>query len=853
MMNQVRSFTVLPALPDTLKPLRDLAYNLWWTWNPDAIELFRRLDVDMWRELKHSPVGMLARLPQERLDRLARDPAYIASLSRVLDSLEVYIKRPGWFDENYCNEPLGTIAYFSAEFGLHECLPIYSGGLGVLAGDHLKSASDLGLPLIGMGLLYRQGYFHQYLTNDGYQFEDYPDLDFSLLPVTPVQDEDGKQLFITVDVGGRAVNVNIWKTQVGKIPLYLLDTNVPSNRPDDRDINARLYGGDQEMRIRQEIVLGIGGMRALAALGIDPAVCHMNEGHSAFLAVERVKQRMKRNNLNFEEAREIVATGTVFTTHTPIPAGIDTFPSPLVSKYLSSYCRDVGIGVEKLIELGRKNPIDSNEPFSMAVLALRLSYLSNGVSQIHGDVSRKMFSNVYPGVPIPEVPITSVTNGVHIRSWLARDMTHLFDQYLGPQWADDPFNEAVWQRVDLIPDAELWRYHERLRERLVGFARRRLKQQLIARGAPPAEVDSSDEVLDPEALTLGFARRFAPYKRANLILYYDPDRLTKILSDPHKPVQVVVAGKAHPKDELGKELIKKIIEFSKKPALRNRIVFLEDYDMSIARLLIEGIDVWINTPIKLHEASGTSGMKVIPNGGINLSVLDGWWPEAFDGTNGWAIGDRRIYGNQDYQNFMEAESVYELLEKEIVPMFYDRSADGLPRRWITMMKSSMKTCCPVFNSNRMVREYTEHFYLPANRRWHRFSKDDFKVTRDVASWRHKLLDKWDQVNIESVEAEIPKETTVGTELPVTANISLGSIDPQEVSVELFYGPVDARGMITTGNSAPMTCESQNGEVTYRYFGTIPCEYSGQYGYALRIVPNHPEMAARYHVGLVRWG
>ncbi|UCD28188.1 MAG: alpha-glucan family phosphorylase, partial [Planctomycetota bacterium] len=654
-MNQVRSFTVLPALPDTLKPLRDLAYNLWWTWNPEAIELFRRLDVDLWRELKHSPVGMLAHLRQERLDRLARDPAYVASLSRVLDSLQAYLKRPSWFDEHYCNEPTGSIAYFSAEFGLHECLPIYSGGLGVLAGDQLKSASDLGLPLVGVGLLYRQGYFHQYLTNDGYQFEDYPDLDFSLLPVKPIIDDDGKQLFVTVDVGGRPVHANVWKVQVGRIPLYLLDTNVSGNRPDDRDITARLYGGDQEIRMRQEIVLGIGGMRTLAALGIDPSVCHMNEGHSAFLAVERIKQRMQRDKLNFEEAREIVATGTVFTTHTPVPAGIDSFPTPMVSKYLGSYCKDLSINVERLIELGRKNPADNNEPFCMAVLALRLSYLSNGVSKLHGEVSRKMFSNVYPGVPINEVPITSITNGVHIRSWLARDMAHLFDQYLGPQWAEDPFNEAVWQRVELIPDAELWRCHERLRERLCGFTRRRLKHQLIARGAPPAEVDSADEVLDPEALTLGFARRFAPYKRATLIMY-DPDRLTRILTDPHKPVQIIVAGKAHPKDELGKELIKKIMEFNKKPNLRNRIVFLEDYDMSIARLLIEGVDVWINTPIKLHEASGTSGMKVTPNGGINMSVLDGWWPEAFDGSNGWAVGDRRIYGNQDYQNFMEAES-----------------------------------------------------------------------------------------------------------------------------------------------------------------------------------------------------
>jgi len=499
------------------------------------------------------------------------------------------------------------------------------------------------------------------------------------------------------------------------------------------------------------------------------------------------------------------------------------------------------------------NAGDNNEPFSMAVLALRLSYLSNGVSQLHGEVSRKMFSAVYPGVPVNEVPITSITNGVHIRSWLSSEVAHLFDQYLGPQWADDPLNQTVWRRVDLIPDAELWRSHERLRERLVAFCRRRLKLQLIARGAPPAEIDAADEILDPEALTLGFARRFATYKRATLLMR-DLERLTKILTDADRPVQLIVAGKAHPKDEAGKELIKRIVQVAKRPNLRTRLVFLEDYDMSITRSLVWGVDVWVNTPIKLHEASGTSGMKVIPNGGLNMSVLDGWWPEAFDGTNGWAIGDRRIYGNQDYQDFMESNSLYELLEKEIVPMFYDRGSDGLPRRWIAMMKSSMESCCPVFNTNRMVREYAERFYLPAAERWYRFSQDNYKVTREVAAWRRKVIERWNDVQIEAVEADLPEVATVGNQLPVKARVRLGSLDPKEVSVELYYGPLDARGLITMGSSSPLHCEGKDGSADiFRYTGVIPCEYSGHYGYALRILPHHPEMTARYHVGLVRWG
>lgn len=852
-MNPVRSFTVLPRLPESLKPLRELTYNLWWTWNPAAIELFRRLDLDLWRELRHNPVAMLAKLRQERLDRLARDPAYIASLKRVLESLQAYLERPTWFEEQFPKEAIGTIAYFSAEFGLHECLPIYAGGLGVLAGDHLKSASDLGLPLVAVGLLYRQGYFHQYLTNDGYQFEDYPDLDFSQLPVQAVRDENGDQLTVSVDVGLHPVDASIWQVTVGKVKLYLLDTNVLTNRPEDRDITARLYGGDQEMRIRQEIVLGIGGVRALSKLGIHPSVCHMNEGHSAFLAVERIHEQMRENGLTFREAREAVATGSVFTTHTPVPAGIDRFSPQLVTRYLGSYCQALGINLDTLLELGRMNVADKAEPFCMAVLALRLSYLSNGVSQIHGDVSRKMFSGVYPGVPVNEVPITSITNGIHTRSWLSRDFAHLFDQYLGPQWVDDPVNTATWQRVDLIPDAELWRSHERLRERLVGFARRRVRMQFISRGAPPAEVDTADEILDPEALTIGFARRFASYKRA-LLLFRDQERLTRILTDPHRPVQILIAGKAHPKDEGGKELIKRIVQFAKQPHLRNRIVFIEDYDMTVARLLIEGVDVWLNTPIKLHEASGTSGMKVAPNGGLNMSILDGWWPEGYDGTNGWAIGDRRIYGNQDYQDFMESESIYDLLEKEVIPRFYDRGSDSLPRRWIQMMKSSMRTCGPMFSAHRMVREYTERFYLPAARRWARFVQDGYVVTKQVATWRHKVQEKWDEVHIEGVEAEIPEEPHVGQNLPVNAEIKLGSIKPEEVSVELYYGPLDPRGAITTGASVPLQCNGCNGAPgVYKFTGVLPCEYSGQYGYALRIVPYHPEMAARYNVGLVRWG
>jgi len=595
-------------------------------------------------------------------------------------------------------------------------------------------------------------------------------------------------------------------------------------------------------------------MRALAALGIDPSVCHMNEGHSAFLSLERIRQRMEKDSLSFDEAREAVAASNVFTTHTPVPAGIDTFPVALIEKYLGSYCRSMNLSIKDLLALSRMNPADPQEPFCMAVLALRLAHRCNGVSQLHGEVSREIFARVWPGVPSHEVPISAITNGVHMRSWLSVEMAHLFDRYLGPQWAEDPVDHTIWKGVDGIPDAELWRSHERLRERLVVDARRRLKAQLRSRGAPPAEVDMADEVLDPEALTIGFARRFAPYKRATLILR-DAPRLMRLLEDTDRPIQFIFAGKAHPKDETGKEMLKKLVQFIKDPRVRHRIVFLEDYDMNIARSLVQGVDVWLNNPMKRHEASGTSGMKVTPNGGINMSVLDGWWPEAFDGTNGWVIGDRRIYNNDAYQDHLESQGLYDLLEKEIVPTFYDRGPDGLPRRWIARMKASMRTIPPVFNTNRMLREYVERMYLPAAEQWLELQRDRFSPARDLAAWRARLQQRWNDLRIESVSAELPRELVVGQRVPVVADVFLGAIPPSDVTVELYYGLVNARGQITEAQAVPMRPQDGNGSANgrYRYVGEIPCGLSGAHGYAVRILPAHKNPIARYNLGLVRWG
>ena len=851
-MKLIRSFTVVPSLPEPLQRLGELAYNLWWLWNADAEELFRRVDLDRWESVEHNPVRLLGEVPQDRLERLADDGAFLAHMERVLENFDLYMSQKTWYADQFGESTQGTIAYFSAEFGLHMSLPIYSGGLGVLAGDHLKSASDLGLPLVGVGLLYRQGYFHQYLTNDGWQFEDYPDTDFHHLPITPVRNEKGDALQISVEMQNHTMLARVWKIQVGRVPLYVLDSDIAENPPEFREITRRLYGGDKEMRIRQEMLLGIGGTRALSQMGIIPAVCHMNEGHSAFLALERVRQIMGQSSLSFDEAREAVAASTVFTTHTPVPAGIDSFNPAMVESYLAPLARALGLSKQKLLALGRHRADDAEEEFCMALLAFRLAASSNGVSQLHGDVSRKMFQPVWPGLPTDEVPIQAVTNGVHVRTWLSLEFAHLFDRYLGPRWANNPVDQAIWQRINEIPDAEVWRSRERLRERLVAATRTRLRRQLERGGAPPAAVRKADEALDPEALTIGFARRFAPYKRATLFMR-NPDRLLRILSDPHRPVQFIVAGKAHPRDDLGKELIKHVVEFTKRSDVRGHIVFLEDYDLRLAEYLVQGVDVWLNTPKKLHEASGTSGMKVLPNGGINLSIRDGWWAEAYDGENGWAIGDDRHYDNDEYQDYVESECIYDLLEQEIIPKFYKRGRDGVPRQWVARMKASMRTLLPRFNTNRMVREYTEKMYRAALERWADLTRDECRVARDLAGWRSALRQHWGEIRVESVQAGGNCEFRVGSEVHVTADVHLGPVQPDSVEVQLYHGRVDAHDQLYEAHAVPMRCEGPAGDGRYRFIGAVPCVATGHCGYTVRILPHHPDLGSPFNAGLVRWG
>lgn len=851
-MKYVRTFVVVPKLPELLEPLRQLAYNLWWTWNPAATDLFRRLDVNLWRKVGHNPVSLLAQIGQERLEQVARDDAYIAQLCRVMDSFYVYSNSRTWFEETFPEERGRTIAYFSAEFGLHESMPIYSGGLGVLAGDHLKSASDLGIPLVAVGLAYRQGYFKQQITEDGWQLESYPVHDLHQWCATPVKDGAGGVLKVSVPLGKQAIVAAVWLVQVGRVRLYILDADVPENPPELRAVTGRLYGGDRTMRIRQEILLGIGGLRALRSVGVNPDVCHMNEGHAAFLALERMRQAMQEHGLSYREAREAISGGNIFTTHTPVPAGIDRFEPRLVEEHLDWMARELGIGMHELLALGREHPDRLDEEFCMPLLALRLAYRSNGVSKLHGEVARNMWQGYWPGIPAEEVPILHVTNGIHTRTWMSPTMADLFEQYLGPGWPEAAEDDPVWKRIDEIPDAELWRVHVRRREWMIAAVRRRLREQLKGRGAPPAEVKAAEEVLDPEALTIGFARRFAPYKRAALVLR-NLDRLARIVLNKDRPVQFIFAGKAHPNDGAGKELIKQIAAVCARPEFRRRIVFLENYDISLARVLVQGVDVWLNNPLRLHEASGTSGMKVPANGGLNLSCLDGWWPEAYNGENGWAIGDGRVYDDLAYQDHVESESLYTLLEREIIPLFYERTVDDLPRGWVARMKESMKTLMPVFNTNRMLREYAQKMYLPALRRAHKVSADGFALARSLATWKERLRKHWHEVRVTEVRAEPRDELKVGDALPLRARVHLGPIPPEDVAVEAYYGPLTATGEISGGRSVRLGFAGHEADGEHVFEGSVPCETSGRAGYAIRVVPCHDDLADRYDQGLVVWG
>ena len=855
MVKPVATVSVVPNLPESLECLIELAHNLRWSWDSETTTLFRRLDPELWESTEHNPVWMLGLVSQDRLNAVQSDPAFMAFFHRVYSDFGDYMSAMDtWYERKYGHLEKPIIAYFSMEFGLTECFQNYSGGLGVLSGDHLKSASDLGLPLVGVGLIYQEGYFRQYLNADGYQQESYPLNDFSNLPITLVRDSRGAPVKISVPMPGRELVAQIWKVQVGRVPLYLLDSNIPDNALDeDRNLTDRLYGGDRRTRIRQEILMGIGGIRALEALGLRPTICHMNEGHSAFLILERIRQLMNEHKITFAQAKEICKASNVFTIHTPVPAGLERFGFDLIDEHFTEYYQQLDLTRTEFIDLGRENMGDY-ELFSMSVWAESMAAGSNGVAKLHGNVSRNMWHWRYPRVPVNEVPIDAVTNGVHMQSWVSNEMRGLFDRYLDPAWRTNESEPAIWQDVDNIPDAELWRTHERRRERLVAFARSRLRAQLERRGASQTALDAADEVFNPDALTIGFARRFATYKRATLI-FSDIERLKRLVNDPERPIQFIFAGKAHPHDEAGKSLIRDITKISQQPEFRHQVVFLENYDIQIARYMVQGVDVWLNNPRRPKEASGTSGMKVIYNGGLNCSILDGWWDEGYSPDVGWAIGNGEEYSEQQegHQDYIESQALYNILEQDIIPTFFGRDRSGLPREWIEKIKCSMKKLAPYFTTHRMVQEYTDRYYMPTYALVRRISEPDFSVGIDYADWRNNLARVWDQIRIHDVNVTETR-VKVGTALTVTALVNLGELTPEDVCVQLYYGFLDTLGDIRPEGSENIGMESQgrHSDGLFIYTASISYSNSGDRGMSVRVLPCNDLLSSSIQPGLITW-
>jgi starch phosphorylase len=850
-MKEVVVYTVVPRLPERLKPLEEMAKNLWFCWNLEVIDLFRSIDPGLWEETGHNPLAMVSSLANDRIKELLEDDGFLLEMDRITAEFRRYMGEKKTYGFGL-EAPIDfTIAYFSAEYGLTDCLPIYSGGLGILSGDHVKSASDLCIPMVGVGLLYQKGYFRQYLNVDGWQQETYPENDFHVLPVILERDEKGDPLTIEVPFRNRSVKVRIWRIQVGKIPLYMLDTNTVLNSEEDRDITSHLYGGDKEMRLKQEIVLGIGGVRALHRLGIRPIVYHMNEGHSSFALLERIRLLMEEHRLTFQEAREAVYCSSVFTTHTPVPAGIDIFDQSLIASTFGDYVRSLGISVETLLRLGVQDDHGKSEPFNMAVLALKNVARTNGVSDLHRVVSRRMWKRIWPELPEVDIPIHGITNGIHIPSWISDDMAHLLDRYLGRRWTEDPDNIKIWERINHIPDLELWRTHERRRERLVGFARRKLQEQLQRWGAKKVEIQAASEALNPQALTIGFARRFATYKRGDLILK-DPARLASILNDPQHPVQIIFAGKAHPQDESGKEVIKNINHLARQPEFSQRIVFIEDYDLTVARYLVQGSDIWLNNPLRPLEACGTSGMKAAANGGLNMSVLDGWWAEGYQPGLGWAIGGGEEYENPAYQNQIESQTIYNLLEKTIVPLFYERGRDNLPREWIGMMKKSMQTLAARFNSHRMLEDYVHRFYLPSAVNWNKIQSDRFSGVRNLSAWMDRVKASWQQLRIVETKTDSRAGIQSGGSLKVEVTLQLGQLSPNDLSVDIYYGRVDSKADFLDRSTLTLRDFTQKGNQTV-FRGEVPCQDVGRFGFRVRILPSHPLLSNPYSLGLILWG
>ncbi len=838
----LRRYVVVPPMEGALENLREAANNLWFSWNPEAVDLFDHLDERLWEETNHNPQQVLIRLSKNRFNEIRKDEGYRSHAGKVRGHFLAYLRRKRPYDHRLAQPIDFTTAYFSPEFGLTECLPIYSGEPGIVAGDHLKSASDLNVPIVGVGLMYKEGYFLQRLSPEGWQEQLYVASELDTLPVERQVDQAGTSLRIAVDMAAETLFARVLRVNVGRVPLFLLDSDVPENPPHLRTVTGRLYGGDTETRLRQEILLGMGGCRALSAVGIEPAVYHFNEGHAAFALLERIRFLVQERGLSLDEARTLVTSQSVMTLQGPSLAGADLFDRWLLERYFGSLAQQLGLDFETFLGIGRRNPADGHERFCLPVFGLRLTCRASGVSRLHARVARAMWHDVWHGADVEEVPIVPITSGAHIPSYISRGMATLYERYLGPGWTEDPDHEKIWRRAEKIPDTELWRTHERCRTRLIHFTRHRLKRQLQRRGSSAMEIDRAERVLDPEILTICIAKRFEAANRPNLI-FKEPERLAKMLNHAQRPIQLIVAGKAHPTDEAGKSIIHSIVELIKSESFRDRVVFLEDMDMNVSRYMLQGADVWLNTPRRPLEPCGTSGMKAAANGALNLSILDGWWAEGYAGDNGWAVGSGEEYQEQAYQDAIESRALYDLLEENVRTLFYDRGVDELPREWIRMMRRSIETVCPVFNSHRMISDYVEYFYVPSAHNSLQLQEDGFKVLKNMVAWEKRLQETWTNIKVLKVEVRDQSAAIKGKDVEVVVALDTAGHDPKELTVELIHGPIDLWDNFKVRYMTRLTPDTPDtsGEAPVIFSGLIPMGHTGLYGYVVRVTPEHPNL------------
>ena len=844
--------TVNPQLPKRIEKLSDVANNLWWSWNTEYLKLFKKIDRDLWETVNKNPVKFLKQVSQEKLEEVSKNTSFLKEYDKIIENFENYMKSKNtWFSNKYPDNKNDLIAYFSAEYGLDETIPIYSGGLGILSGDHLKSASDLGIPLVAVGLLYKNGYFHQKINGYGEQETEYRDLNLSELPINPVKDKNGEDLIINVKFPKRRLYLKIWQINVGRIKLYLLDSDIDQNNVEDRNVTLRLYGGDQEMRIRQEIVLGMAGVNLLKTLGLNPTIYHMNEGHSAFLNLEIIKNIIKEKEVSFEIARDIASSKTVFTTHTPVPAGNDIFPVALVEKYFKDFWPRLNLSKEEFLMLGMKPGNELQEGFNMGILALKIAGKKNGVSKLHGAVSRELFGDIWPNIAANESPITYVTNGIHTCSWLAPKLKDLYNKYLIPYWQDNIHQDYVWEKINNIPNEQLWNAHQERKMRLLQLVKESTVNRLRRSGYSYDDINEIVSKLDPNIITIGFARRFATYKRATLI-FKDLERITQMLNNANKPVQIIFAGKAHPADKEGQDLIKYIHEISMMPQFKGKIFLLENYNIAMSRYLISGVDVWLNNPRRPMEASGTSGQKASVNGVINFSVLDGWWAEGYTQNNGWTIGTNAEFDSYETQDIADSTSMYNTLEGKIIPTYYDKNEKGISEKWMEIMKQSIITTGGKYSTSRMLVDYTNNLYMPLCN----LTKKYYTNLEDVAAynaWKKDMYNNWDKIEIEQMNNLDNITLDAGNNIEVHCMVRLPNISEENITVEAYYGKILDNGLVENVSIIPMKLEKKdNDKREYYYNAKIELTTGGNYGYTFRVMPKHEMILEPSNLNLVKW-